>query len=440
MDLPDEIIAHEILSHIGWTELYDLRYRYPKVYSVRLKQPTELFLKFLTAIDHDDVDLFVRVWNQTHDYVAQPFILTGMMTHLVCNVMAAPGPSLICRPRQIMGLLLSTPGLRDLFSHLQNDYDLIVQLINNPDLIRDIVFYSLGLGAANRKEWINYSDATTTIRDIDSLSSNDIMINRDYLLTSLTTILIGGVISDYYPNLGEIVPTSAELRLKVIEYRSNILEMFSEPSRNFDLYERSKTFCNVASLGLCEGHALDFPTLTATKRFTTARARLWYEGLFDPEMYRHLIRIKDPDEWTLLFQVTEGTIIRPPCLIRAMLSPLHLLYEKDVRQDIIMAVLLKGMMGVGRPDRTEGDLRSKRVKRSNRAKIAPLITPTNRLTFWIPPDVKDATHVYDCISPKNRKIIAQQLLLWLDGKEGRLTDRIRDILEVHRDFLGVIAS
>jgi hypothetical protein len=139
MSLSTDVFVHEILSSSDFDVIYQHRHQYPQIYQDRVGAPNEILLKFLVAIEHDDIDLFDSIWPRDDDdwYGDRKFIF-----NLVMNLITLPTVNQIS-PRKIFRWLMSVEhNMYDLSARLAQDPYLLLRITDDPSMFKIVLFYN----------------------------------------------------------------------------------------------------------------------------------------------------------------------------------------------------------------------------------------------------------------------------------------------------------
>jgi hypothetical protein len=295
MELSTDVFEESILPVVPFSDIYNTKAFEPNIYWMRVYNGKEIFLKLLVAVAHDDVDLFRTIWPTRPRRVFDIFIV-----NLVVNGLT--DPEAIVVPYEIFLFLLQGEPNEAMVKRLRADYDLVVTLLLNQDLIQDIVNYAASRKQLGSTYWSELN-IDLTIDYADSVIRTDNL--QVYVFEWINTILIGDLIKTEYPMMIADPPLDITTRNTLLDRREKFIALYHESNRSNGLYE------NIRFLG----------ATVDIKTHNVNAAKLWYDALFIPYRYFEIVAWVDNERsrWNLFFETVEGTIVRPDLFVDAVI-------------------------------------------------------------------------------------------------------------------------
>jgi hypothetical protein len=421
VDLPSDVMTNDILANSGFTEVYGVRDLYPEVYVERLHQPNELFLKFLSAIEDDNLELFQIAWEQAIGRYQPCYFIDKIILHLVPNVMANADTTVV--PRKIFMSLLYQSYIRTLAKHLTSDYELFLSNIHDRQLIEAMIKYIARDPVLPVQYNFQYDEnITQAYRQLKLYGVTPKQTGR--YLRDMTLMLIGSLVAEYYPDMVRSGPMSDTSREEIFTARASILlELITDRNDSENGLDEDRHFAfsmiverqvpmldRIAGLVVYDEPPLDLIAAARRRAFSVDDAYSWYDALFDPNFYPELVKVTVYNDWFVFFEVIEGTLIRPDRFVDALFTYLNTFRDRDTGDILLydLYILFDKIMEI----------------------------PTR---IYFRQNLESAALQ---LSTKTRRIVARRVLQWLDGTPGvgKLTRDILKRLTSYRQMVVEVAN
>jgi hypothetical protein len=417
LDISEDVFSAEVLDSVSFAEMYTLRQQYPEIYMNRVNRPAELFLKLLVAIVYDDIGLFEIAWEQSEGK-----FFTNIIVDLVANTMADRDVAIA--PYRIFVFLLRGNENYSLKAHLRLDYTLFGLLIQDEDLIELMIHYA-ATRTSPRLIWTIGLDISITNPRYEDPNP----INPDNLLNQISWVLIGDLVESYYPGMVGVRRLTDEQRNRLLTRRTDLIQRIWTAQAGQDNREgRLYALEDIRSLGAYTQPPANFTELNRVKRFTPYYAAFWYNALFNPDNYPELVPIINNGDINLIFEVMEGTLIRPSRFIDAELD-----YLSHVDNDVRAQYSDNGEGSDVDPNDLQAEI-SYRI----RSGINAIDTLIGMGDADVGMDQADRSERSGLISRSGRRVAASRLLQWLTRQE-ELGDRSEVVTQLQPYRLGLEA-